>query len=188
LPGSSIAVSAVAWACASAVGILFLDPIDAAFGTLLAAAALLIAAVDLDRFEIPDMANFAVFALGLSWTQAWGFDFETFTQALLRSLLVAGLLFAVRAGYRAVRNLEGLGLGDVKLAGAGAAWLSLPHMAVGILIAVGAAIAVILARRIVAKERIKAHSAVPFGTFLAPAIWMAWFAQAGGVWPAAARY
>jgi leader peptidase (prepilin peptidase) / N-methyltransferase len=188
LPGSSIAVSAVACAGACAAGILFLEPIDAVFGTLLAAAALLIAAVDLDRFEIPDMANFAVFALGLAWSQAWGFDFESFTQALLRSLLVAGLLFAVRAGYRAVRNLEGLGLGDVKLAGAGAAWLSLPHMAVGILIAVGAAIAVILARSIVAKERIKAHSAVPFGTFLAPAIWMAWFAQAGGVWPARTQY
>ena len=80
-----------------------------------------------------------------------------------------------------MRDLEGLGLGDVKLAGAGATWLSWSYIVVALLIAVSAAIAVMVGRRIVAKEQIKAHAAVPFGTFLAPAIWIAWFAQVSGL-------
>jgi len=181
LPGASIAASAIALTGASAAGVLFLEPVDAAFGTLLAAAVLFIAAVDLDRFEIPDIGSFAIFILGLAWTQVSGLGVEAVAEALLRPVVVAGLLFAVRAGYRAVRNLEGLGLGDVKLAGAGAAWLSWPYIVVAVLIAVSAAIAVMVGRSLVAREQIKAHAAIPFGTFLAPAIWIAWFAQVSGL-------
>jgi len=177
---SSIIVSLIAGAGACVAGGLFLDTIDAVFCALLAATTLIIAVVDLHRFEIPDPANIAVFLLGLGWSQAWGFDLDALIQAVLRSLVTAGLLLAVRAGYRAVRKIDGLGLGDVKLAGAGAAWLSYPHIALVCLIAVVAAIAVIVARYAVAGERMSAHAAVPFGTFLAPAVWIVWFVQSAG--------
>jgi len=39
---------------------------------------------------------------------------------------------------------------------------------------------VMVGRSIVAREQIKAHAAIPFGTFLAPAILIAWFAQVSG--------
>jgi leader peptidase (prepilin peptidase) / N-methyltransferase len=171
----------VALALASVASVVFLDLADAVFGILLAAAALFVAVVDIDRFEIPDIANFAIFALGVAQTQVLGIDITALTQCVARSVLVAACLFVLRAAYRCVRGIEGLGLGDVKLAGAGAAWLSVPYLAVAILIAVGAAVAAIVGRGIVTGERIKAHSAVPFGTFLAPAIWMAWFAQVSGL-------
>jgi leader peptidase (prepilin peptidase) / N-methyltransferase len=171
----------VALALASVASVVFLDLADAVFGILLAAAALFVAVVDIDRFEIPDIANFAIFALGVAQTQVLGIDITALTQCVARSVLVAACLFVLRAAYRWVRGIEGLGLGDVKLAGAGAAWLSVPYLAVAILIAVGAAVAAIVGRGIVTGERIKAHSAVPFGTFLAPAIWMAWFAQVSGL-------
>lgn len=48
----SMVASVIACACACATAVWFLDAIDAAFGTLLAAAALFIAAVDLERFKI----------------------------------------------------------------------------------------------------------------------------------------
>ena len=64
----SMVASVIACACACATAVWFLDAIDAAFGTLLAAAALFIAAVDLERFEIPEIASFAMFVLGLGWT------------------------------------------------------------------------------------------------------------------------
>jgi leader peptidase (prepilin peptidase) / N-methyltransferase len=166
---------------ASIVCVLFLELMDAMFGILLAGAALFVAVVDIDRFEIPDFGSFAIFALGVAWTQASGIDIGALTQCLLRSILVAVFLFLLRAAYRWVRGREGLGLGDVKLAGAGAAWLSFPYMAVAVLIAVGAAVAVIVGRGFFTGERVKANSAVPFGTFLAPAIWMAWFAQGAGI-------
>jgi leader peptidase (prepilin peptidase) / N-methyltransferase len=181
LPGASVAVAAIALAGAGAAQVFLLDPVDAAFGTSLAAVALFVAAVDLARFEIPDIASFAIFALGLAWSQTWGLDAGAAVDALLRSLVVIGSFFAIRAGYRALRNLEGLGLGDVKLAGAGAAWLSWPHIAAALLIAVGAAIAVIVGRSIVTRQQIKAHAAIPFGSFLAPAIWITWFAQVVGL-------
>jgi leader peptidase (prepilin peptidase) / N-methyltransferase len=177
VPATMVAVTAVALACAGATGFLLLDRVDATFGALLAAVALIIAVVDLERFEIPDLASVAMFVLGIAWTQAFGFDVEGLGQALLRALLVAAVLLAVRTAYRALRKVEGLGLGDVKLAGAGAVWLSYPHIAFAFLIAVGAAFALILSRSIIAGERIRKDTAVPFGTFLAPAVWMAWLAQ-----------
>jgi leader peptidase (prepilin peptidase) / N-methyltransferase len=178
---SILAPLLVAFALASIVSVLFLDLVDATFGILLAGTALFVAIVDIDRFEIPDLASFAIFALGIAWTQVSGVNIAALTQCVLRSVLVAGFLFAIRGAYRWVRGLEGLGLGDVKLAGAGAAWLSFPYMAVAVLIAVGAAVAAIVGRGVVTGERVKANSAVPFGTFLAPAIWMAWFAQVSGL-------
>ena len=178
---ASILASLVAGGCACAASALLLDPIDAVFGALLAATTLIIAIVDLDRFEIPDTASVAVFVLGLARTQACGLNVETLIQALARCLITVVLLFALRAGYRAVRKIEGLGFGDVKLAGAGAAWLSPSHIAVAFLLGVTAAIALILGRSLVTGERIRAQAAVPFGTFLAPAIWMVWFVQSAGL-------
>jgi leader peptidase (prepilin peptidase) / N-methyltransferase len=177
LPGASIAAAAIALAGACATGFLFLDRVDAVLGTVLAAATLCIAVVDLARFEIPDVATLAIFISGLVWNQIWRLDVEALAEPMLRTAIVAGSLFAVRAVYRKVRGVEGLGLGDVKLAGAAAVWLSWPHIVAALLIAVGAAILVIVSRSVLAKEKIQAHAAIPFGTFLAPAIWLAWFAQ-----------
>jgi len=40
---------------------------------------------------------------------------------------------------------------------------------------------VIVGRGVVTRERIRAHVAIPFGAFLAPAIWIAWFMQVSRV-------
>ena len=179
----SIAAPVIAFVAALTAGVLLYDPVDAVFGALLAAAAIFIAVVDLDRFEIPDTGSFAMLVFGLAWTlEASGLDAEAFVEALLRSVAAAAILYAVRAGYRAVRGFEGLGLGDVKLAGAGALWLSWSHITIALLIAVGGAIIVVIGRSVFARERIDAHAAIPFGAFLAPAIWIGWFAQVNGVW------
>jgi leader peptidase (prepilin peptidase)/N-methyltransferase len=97
--------------------------------------------------------------------------------AVVRSLLAAGLLFAVRTTYLLARNVEGLGLGDVKLAGAAASWLSWPHFTLALLVAVVAALVVVGLRAVIAGERVRPSTAVPFGAFLAPAAWIAWIAQ-----------
>ena len=88
------------------------------------------------------------------------------------------LLFATRASYRLIRDSEGLGLGYVKLAGAGASWLSWPNLSLALLVAVGAAIIVVVVRSLIANRKVQANTAIPFGAFLAPAIWIVWFAQA----------
>jgi leader peptidase (prepilin peptidase)/N-methyltransferase len=173
-----------AFGAASLAGALILSGIDAIFGSLLAAVALWVAVVDLDRFEIPDAANLAILGLGVAWSlQSAGVDHEVVVEIALRSLLAAGLLFAVREVYRILRHREGLGLGDVKLAGAGASWLSWSHIVLALLIAAVAAILLVLARGKLTGERIQVGAAIPFGAFLAPAIWGAWVAQAGGLYP-----
>lgn len=179
-PVTSIAAVA-AFVAASGTAAVVLDGIDAVFGTLLAAAVVFIAVVDLERFEIPDLGCVAILLCGLAWTvETSEFKTEAFAEALLRTLVAAGLFYGVRTLYRVLRGFEGLGLGDVKLAGAGASWLSGPNMATALFVAVGAAIIVIIGRSVLAKERISSTAAIPFGAFLAPAIWIGWFLQVVG--------
>ena len=163
---------------ASIAGFLMLDLSDAVFGALLAAIVLFVAAVDVERFEIPELANLAIFALGLAWTMnAFGFDAYNLFQTLLRAAVVGGFLLAVRIGYRLLRQSEGLGLGDVKLAGAGATWLFWSNITLALLVAAGAAIMLVVVKSLLKREKVEATTAIPFGAFLAPAIWAAWFAQ-----------
>src|SRR5215467_12720837 len=96
---------------ASITGFFVLETRDAAFGAALAALVLFVAAVDIDRFEIPDLGNLAILLLGLAWTiNEYGSDIRVFGQTLLRIVLAAGFLFAIRGVYRVIRRAEGLGL------------------------------------------------------------------------------
>jgi leader peptidase (prepilin peptidase)/N-methyltransferase len=173
-----------ALAAASLTGALLLNGMDAVFGALLAALALYVAIVDLNRFEIPDLGSLAILFLGLAWSlESYGIDFDVFAEIGTRALLAAGILFGLRSIYRMIRNIEGLGLGDVKLVGAGASWLSWSHLALALLIAAVAAILLVILQSALARERIQPRTAVPFGAFLAPAIWAAWVTQAGAFLP-----
>jgi leader peptidase (prepilin peptidase) / N-methyltransferase len=183
-----VAVTQIAWSIwplllaftvASCAGAFLLDRLDAVFGAALAAAVLWVAAVDLDRFEIPDTGVGAIFAFGLGWIYATvGPDIEWFADGLLRSLAAAGFLYAVRTAYRVLRGVEGLGFGDVKLAAAGAPWLFWSAMPIALLIAVSAALLVVIGGGMVSRQRIDLQASLPLGAFLAPAIWVAWFASA----------
>ncbi|MGA7326281.1 MAG: A24 family peptidase [Rhodomicrobium sp.] len=164
------------------MGFLFQTRLDAMFGSALAAVALAIAIVDIDRFEIPDAASGLMFVLGLGWVLLSAEDGgNTVLGALLRSGTVAGALYTIRATYYSIRGFDGLGLGDVKLAAAGAPWLSWSALPMALLIAVSAAFILIAAQFVTGSRRIEANAAVPLGAFLAPAIWLAWFASTGTV-------
>jgi leader peptidase (prepilin peptidase) / N-methyltransferase len=180
--GAPTALTIAIFAGASAAELLFLNWIDAVFGTLLLATALYVAVTDLDRFEIPDIANLIILVVGLAWTlKASEFRSVSVVEALTRSILCSGFFLTVRAVYGSLRNVEGLGLGDVKLAGAGAAWLSWSHTMIALLLAVGAAILLVVMGSLLTQKRIEAKAAIPFGAFLAPAIWVAWFLQIRGL-------
>jgi leader peptidase (prepilin peptidase) / N-methyltransferase len=90
------------------------------------------------------------------------------------AVLIAMLLFyAVAATYRSLRHQEGLGLGDVKLAGAAGAWLGWQALPYVVLLAstlglVWVGVAAIQRGRGAIQERI------PFGIALCFAIWVIW--------------
>jgi leader peptidase (prepilin peptidase)/N-methyltransferase len=148
----------------------------AAFAAVLAALAVYVAIVDLEHFIIPDAANIAIFVTGIALvvTEAWPIgplgDLE---DALLRAFAAGAFLWLLRFVYARATGIEGLGLGDVKLAAAGApflAWETLPlALALG---AVACALA-LAARALMRRERIDRTLELPFGAFLAPAIWVA---------------
>ena len=79
--------------------------------------------------------------------------------------------------YELVRKREGLGLGDVKLAMVGAAWLNWLAFAYAVEFAALAALAVHMAKAGLKGVKIDGQTAVPFGLYLAPMIWFGWLFQ-----------
>jgi leader peptidase (prepilin peptidase)/N-methyltransferase len=72
-----------------------------------------------------------------------------------------------------LRGREGLGQGDAKLLAAAGAWLGAVALPQVILVAALSALLVAAALRLSGRT-MHAHSALPFGPFLALAIWALW--------------
>jgi leader peptidase (prepilin peptidase)/N-methyltransferase len=157
-------------------------------GVLGGCLALLMSAIalsDARRFVIPNVLNAAAFALALAHAVALdpGAAAEQVAWALARAALAAAVFLAIKLGYRWVRGREGLGMGDVKLAGVAGAWLDWFAILVAVELAVLAALGVHLVRLALRKRPLRAAGALPFGLYLAPAIWVAWFVQTVMWWP-----
>jgi leader peptidase (prepilin peptidase) / N-methyltransferase len=151
-----------------------------AWGAGLAVLMVAIAAVDARRFIIPDELTAAALALGLAYAAVE--DADTWSQALawavLRGAVPALAFLGVRAGYRRWRGLEGIGLGDVKLAGVAGVWLDWQTIPIAIEIAALAALGAYMVRHVYLRRDVRPTTRLPFGLFLAPAIWIAWILDA----------
>ena len=158
----------------------------AGFAAALAALVVFIAAVDLDRFIIPDVANAAMFALGLALvlTEAWpGEHLAAVADALLRALVTGGALLLLRFVYAKSTGIIGLGLGDVKLAAAGAPFLLWTTLPLALVLAATAGVLAIVTRAVVRREPLQRQAQLPFGAFLAPAIWLSFLLERLGLFP-----
>ena len=156
-----------------------------AFGAALALLMLAIAVSDIRHFIVPDVLSASAFALGLIF--AGLFDDaplgEAILTCLLRAVAAALPLLALMLLYEWWRGRPGLGLGDVKLAAVAGAWLDWFTIVAVIEVAALAALAAYAVWRYVLRRPIVATTPLPFGLFLAPAIWAGWLAEA-----ALARY
>jgi leader peptidase (prepilin peptidase)/N-methyltransferase len=144
-------------------------------GAALAALTLAIAAVDRRRLIIPDELNALAFIVGLATTGLTSqiAPGEAALNALLRAGLMFGAFFAFRAGYRRLRGIEGMGLGDVKLAAVAGVWLDWTDLPIAVDVAALSALAFALLGRLIGKEP-SLMTKLPFGAFFAPAIWICW--------------
>jgi leader peptidase (prepilin peptidase) / N-methyltransferase len=153
-------------------------------GAALALDVVAIAAIDARRFIIPDELTLAALVLGIAnagldiWPEGWNAVFASIGAAMLRGAVLAGCFFALRALYARLRGREGIGLGDVKLAGAGGVWLAWSTIPVAIEIAALAALAVYVVRQLAGGRVMSTTARMPFGLFLAPAIWLGWLLEA----------
>jgi len=138
-----------------------------------------IAAVDARRFIIPDELTGAALALGLVYAAIEGADglAPALAFAALRGAMTALAFLALRASYRGLRGREGIGLGDVKLAGVAGVWLDWSVIPIAIEIAAVAALGAYLVRHLWLGRPVTPTIRMPFGLFLAPAIWIGWILE-----------
>ncbi|MHC2626547.1 leader peptidase (prepilin peptidase)/N-methyltransferase [Bradyrhizobium huanghuaihaiense] len=160
------------------------------YGAFLAALMLAIAAYDARHYLIPNELTGAAFALALLRAGALVPDvgLEALLWPLARAAAVALPLLLLMALYRRWRGRDGLGLGDVKLAAVCGAWLDLVTVAAVIELAALLAIAVYAANAALRRRPLRATAFLPFGLFLAPAVWLGWlgetwYANWPGGWP-----
>ena len=171
-----IVVASVALFMGVVASVILVPDSRGAWGAGLAVLMVAIAAIDARRFIIPDELTAAALALGLAY--AVGGDSEIWAQAIAWSVLrgaVPALAFlGVRAGYRRWRGREGIGLGDVNLAGVAGVWLDWQTIPIAIEIAAVAALGAYLIMHLHLRRTVRPTTRLPFGLFLAPAIWIAW--------------
>jgi leader peptidase (prepilin peptidase)/N-methyltransferase len=131
-------------------------------------------------FIIPDVLSTTAFAVGLlqAVLQNPDLPLESIVLAVLRGAFLVLMFGGLRLAYRRWRGREGIGLGDVKLAGVAGVWLDWPIMPIAIEIAALSALAVYGFRQLVLRRPILAAAKVPFGVFLGPAIWVGWLIEA----------
>jgi leader peptidase (prepilin peptidase) / N-methyltransferase len=148
-------------------------------GALLAGLMLAIAVTDSRRYIIPNELTGAAVALGLFRAGWVGPDADPYALmwAALRAAAVTLPLLALMAGYRRWRGRDGLGLGDVKLAAVAGAWLGWVTIFAVIELATLSALAAYAANGYWHSRPLRATAFLPFGAFLAPAIWIGWLAE-----------
>ena len=168
-------------AASIAASLIVLPNAHGVVGGGLAILMIAIAVIDARRFIIPNELTAVALALGFlnAAMQDSGLVLESLAVAALRGAVMVIAFLSLRVLYRRIRGHDGIGLGDVKLAGVAGVWLDWWVLPVAIEIAALAAIAVYAVRFLYGRRpsaRLKAK--LPFGLFLAPAIWVGWLLEA----------
>jgi leader peptidase (prepilin peptidase)/N-methyltransferase len=150
----------------------------AALSTLLGVLMVAGADVDARSYILPDLVTLGALAAGLlaaavmepfsPWLAVAG--------AVVRAAATAGVLAALRSVHRRLSGIEGLGLGDVKLAAAIGAWLPAETIPFCFALATAAALAFVLLSRLRGRA-VARTTRIPFGAFLCPALWLVFFAS-----------
>ena len=169
-------------------GLLALLPLAAAaFTACLFLAMALITLADLRHFIIPDVLSLPTIPLGLAANALIlkeGDWLAGLSDGLLGAALGGSVFLLLRSLYFRLRGVEGLGLGDVKLAAVAGAWLGPSALAPACLVAALAALAgVLLHQTLSGRRKIEAQLHIPFGGFIAPTIFLFWLLALAGLAP-----
>ncbi len=145
---------------------------------------LAVAVVDARLLMIPDELSAFALALGLADVgfERWRDMPAPALDALIRAAATAAVFFAFRFAYRRLRGREGMGLGDVKLAGVAGIWLDWPSLPIAVEMAALGALGFLAWRLIRTRRAPDPLAKLPFGTFFALAIWMCWLMERWWNW------
>jgi leader peptidase (prepilin peptidase) / N-methyltransferase len=136
---------------------------------------LALAWIDVRSWLLPDALTLPLVIAGLA--AAGAFDPEGLTDRAFGAAAGYLGLRALAIIYRALRGRDGLGGGDAKLLAAAGAWVGLRALPQVVLLAALAGLLAAACLRL-AGVRLGAQSALPFGPFLALAIWLIWLMPA----------
>ncbi len=131
-------------------------------------ALLVLATIDFRELRLPDAINLPLIPLGLVFT--WLIDFEFVIVNIISAVVAAAVLLTLRFLFDRMLGRESLGLGDVKLVAAAAAWLG--PFGVTSTLTYGAITGLCFGLWQRRREGEKAQ--VPFGTFLCLGFWLTW--------------
>lgn len=123
---------------------------------------LVLSVIDLEEMLLPDVLVFPLLPLGLAYQAWYG---EGWVSGLLGALAAFAVMWAIGASYRLARKIDGLGQGDVKLAGALGAWLGISAIPFFLVGAFASGLLVMTGFMLAAKA--DARNPLPFGPFLA---------------------
>jgi leader peptidase (prepilin peptidase)/N-methyltransferase len=170
-----VAVELAAIAIVLAAAAVEPDPaalwLDCALGWSL----LTLAWIDWQCMRLPDSLTLPLLLAGLGVTAVQQPDALTdhATAAAVAYLALRGLAVA----YRRLRGRDGLGAGDAKLLAAAGAWLGLAPLPWVLLFAASGGLLAALVFACMGR-RIEAGTALPFGPWLALALWLLWLCHA----------
>ncbi|MBI3706779.1 MAG: prepilin peptidase [Proteobacteria bacterium] len=137
---------------------------------LLGAVLLALSVIDVRHLVLPDPLVVTVAALGLASAvvepAAMGLG-----DAAAGAALAGGLLWLLREGFRRLRGVVGLGLGDVKLAAAGGLWVGWQGIGEALLLA-SCLTLLVLGLRAVLGQPIGRLTRIPFGPGLAAGVFL----------------
>ncbi|MEX0347702.1 MAG: prepilin peptidase [Rhizobiaceae bacterium] len=148
------------------------------FGGLLAILIAAIAFVDARNLIIPDTLSASLAAGGFAY-QSWlasGIAWK----ALAFAGIVAGLFLAIYIWFIRVRGVHGLGLGDVKMAGAASLWFSPWNFSLFLLITCITALLFVFFQYL-RGARLERRTKLPFGPFLGLGVFVTWFFENSGM-------
>lgn len=129
---------------------------------------LLLALLDGEHYWLPDKLTYPLIAAGL--ISAGWFGVPSLLDAAIGAAVGFLVLATLAALYRKLRGRHGLGGGDAKLFAAAGSWLGWQDLP---LVLLGAATSALVAALILHRKQPDFMAQrLPFGVFLAPAIWL----------------
>ena len=158
------AVEATGALCLIAAALVSTGPAGAGIRAAFLLALLAITWIDLDHRIIPNEISIPGIAAGLALSPWIGVPR---IEGLIGAAAGAGALLGVAVAYRAIRKIDGMGGGDIKLAAMLGAFLGWKGILLTIVL--GSLFGSIVGLSLIAARRGSGKTALPFGTFLAPA-------------------
>jgi leader peptidase (prepilin peptidase)/N-methyltransferase len=131
---------------------------------------LLLTAVDLAAFRLPDIITLPLALAGLCLPDT---TTAPYVDRVVGLVLAPTVICAVDYIYLSLRGRPGIGLGDAKLLGVAGAWLGWGELTAVLLLACAGGL-VWVALRILKQGRLSARHPLPFGAPICAAFWLLW--------------